>query len=227
MRMTNLPLLSVDELRTHAQSILNNARSSEVISAPLAERGWTDDRLDALQGAVDAFEDAARRFSEQQAEESAASTRLNEAVDAFRRGTFRQHVDFADAVFTEDVDARALLKLDDGLGTLRPSYDAWHPMAKDFYNQILTDTSLQDAFAEYNVTVEELQIGADEVARLEGLYDRREAFNSERQQFRRERDAKREILETELRRFQKFARVIFAETPDRLERLGFTVLSDE
>ena len=77
------------------------------------------------------------------------------------------------------------------------------------------------------MTVEELQVGADEVARLEGLYDRREAFNSERQQFRRERDAKREILETELRRFQKFARVIFAETPDRLERLGFTVPSAE
>ena len=100
-------------------------------------------------------------------------------------------------------------------------------MAKDFYNQIPTDTTLQDAFAEYNVTVEELQNGAAEVARLKGLYDRREALNSERQQLRRDRDAKREILETELRRFQKFARVIFAETPERLERLGFTVLSDE
>jgi hypothetical protein len=126
-------------------------------------------RLDTLQDVIDALETSVRRFAEIRAEESAAIVYLDNAVDFFRRGLFRQHVDFVDAAFSKNVDARVLLKLDDGLSNLRPNYDAWHPMVKDFYNQILADTTLQNAFTEYNVTVVELQTGADEVTPLKAF----------------------------------------------------------
>jgi hypothetical protein len=218
--------MSVDELRTHAGQILNSARASDTILARLADRGYDDTKLTALQGHLDAFTDAARRFDALRADREAASQTFTDTLDAFRRGRFREHVGIADSAFTGDAGARSALNLDDGLDNLSVGYATWRSQAVDFYTEILSDDDLSTAVAAFNLTPDELQDGLQEIEAIDALRQAREAYDSERQQARRDRDALRDVLETELRQFQKLSQVVLRETPEMLERLGYVVPSN-
>jgi hypothetical protein len=217
--------LSVEELLTEAKTILTNAEAPGIVPERLAEYGWSSERLSELRAVLSDFAAAANHYLDVKATESTATSTFNESVDAFRRGPFRSHVTLVGAVFTGDVAVRNQLQLDDGLTTLSTHYDNWQPRAARFYQSVLSDASMQEALAEYNVSPEDLQQGADELDRLEALHSRRTDLSGERQQARQDRDAKREVLETELRRFQSFAEVALQDTPERLEGLGFTIPS--
>jgi hypothetical protein len=223
MRVINLTTMSVNLLQKHVRQIIAGARGSERISGRLAERGYDAEAFDALQAQLDAFAESAAVFQRLDGEKEQAAQDFTEAVDAFRRGPFRTHVGLAQAAFTGEDGPRRLLGLDDGVGNLDTRYNEWHGKAVTFYDELQTNAGLQDALARVHFTAEELQSGADEVARIEGLQQRRNTLDADRQQARRDRDAVRDELETEVRRLQKLAQVVLRDTPDELEKLGFTV----
>jgi hypothetical protein len=224
-RSHRLSNLSVNVLQKHVQQIITGARESERIAPRLAERGYDAEAFDALQAHLDAFADAASAYNRLDAEHQAAAQTFTEAAEAFRRGPFRDHVGLADAAFTGERGPQRLLGLDNGVGNVNTSYAEWHGLATTFYRELQSNDSLQDGIARVRLSEEEIQSGANEVARIESLQQRRNDLEAARQQARRERDAVRDDLETEVRRLQILAEVVLRETPDELERLGFVAPS--
>jgi hypothetical protein len=225
MRVSNISDVPVNRVGNHVQQIITSIRDSESIALRLAERGIDAATLDALQDRLDAFTEAVAAFNRLDGEKQQAAQDFTEAVDAFRRGPFRDHVSLAEAAFSGESGPRRLLGLDNGIGNVNTAYADWLSQAVTFYDELQSTDRLQDALAEVNLTPEELQAGADEVARLDRLHQSRNDRDAERQQARRDRDAQRVLLETELRRLQKIGRVALRDTPDDLEKLGFTVPS--
>jgi hypothetical protein len=226
MKLASISNISVQQLRTHVETIIENARTSAHISARLAERGWGAEKMDALDGYLDAFAGAAKRFDDLRRAKDSASADFDHDADAFRRSTFATHVGLAKAAFATNANAQREIGLDDGVGSLDVAHATWYPNASDFYARILEREDLQAPLADLNLTVEELQAAATEVNRLQDLYERRGRLEADRQQARSDRDAHRAVLETELRRFQQVARVVFADEPQHLEQLGFVVPSN-
>jgi hypothetical protein len=224
IRLDDVAKLSIHDFRTHVQTIIRNARASDLVMERMAGRGYTAEKLDALQALLDDFTGAARTFDDLRAQKDVAARQFAEAVDAFRRGPFRTHVDLASAAFIDDPDARTALHLDDGVGSLEPRFQSWLPQAADFYDR-LSDPQFADALAAVHFTPEEIQEGAAELDRLAGLYEARDQLDANRQQARVNREDHRHTLQTELRRFQSLAKLVLNDQPQELESLGFTVPS--
>jgi hypothetical protein len=225
MKLVVVSQLSIPQLQTHVETILDNARSSSVIGDRLAERGWTSDKIDELEAVFTDFLAAADAFDVLRREKDAVAARFLNDVRTFRQSTFRDHINLAGAALVDDAASRTALGLDDGVGAMTPGFTTWYPLAKRFYGRILEREDLQEALGAVNLTTEEAATALEEIERLQDLRAERNRLDAQRQQARQDRDERRSVLESELRRLQQVARVVLSDEPQFLEKLGYTAVA--
>lgn len=226
MRRIRVQRLSVSRFRTFTSFLLKHLRDDDFIASRLATRGWDAEATATLQETYDDFVVHVRRFETLRQKRENVSEQFRTERDAFHRERFRTHVQLVDWALENDTAARSRLKLDEGLASPRTPFAEWISLASDFYRRLGEEDALQAALASVHLTPEEIRDGADTVERLRRLSQKRGHLFADRQQARRDRDAKRRLVEQALMRLQSLAVPVFRTTsPEHLELFGFTVPS--
>ena len=110
-------------------------------------------------------------------------------------------------------------------GKREQSFAGWTNQATRLYNATMADPDLLARFAQYSITLENLQEGVALMAELMVLKHNQEGRKGLAQQATRDRDAALKDLHRWFQPFKQACLNCFEDQPDILETLGFTQYS--
>lgn len=207
---------SFSEFFAGATLVLDNAQTHPEIADALATVGYDAETLQEgqalLETARDLYDAQIREYGEQHAATQAfidASKQADKIYSAHRR--------LAKLAFKNDPQRQTDLHLNER----KPqTFTPWYNQARHFYTALLSDADAQSAMSRFNVTLESIQAGANQVEQALSLKEQQEQEKGEAQQATKDRDEAIRALDEWLSDFRVVARIALADSPQLLEALN-------
>ncbi len=209
-----------ERLRRH-RILINNGINDPVIADRMATVGYTPEAMQEAQGVLQSAEEATEANKTEQGEYREAMDARQEAKSSFHEEYLR-HLDFVRIALE---DQPALMQKIDASGARARTQAEYLAQAKNFYNSIATDTTVQAAVSIFGITPE---VATTQLAAIENLYtlmEQAEREEGDAQHQIKVRDQKLDEFEDWANRYKKVARLMFANEPQYLEKLGIIVKS--
>lgn len=204
-----------DRLVQQARIAATNARQPE-IALLLADYGFDDEALDALDAALAEAETAMRTQTQEYGEQYAATDR-REAVEAEVRALHKRHVKMARLAFAEGTEGHTRL----GLGTRRPdATEAFSRTARTFYGTVKDDDALRPDLDRRRLTAATADEALARLDAFDAAVAEQASETGQAQQATATRDAALARLHGLYRDLASTAAVALADRPQLRERLG-------
>ena len=217
-----MPTQSIDERFSAADVFIHNAMVAPDIREAFARAGRDEAYFQEGQTLLT---NARRLHERQQAEygdQYEATDDLYEARNA-ADDAYMRHMQLARIAFTDDPSAQKALLL---TGRRKGSHAGWIDQATTFYNNLLESDEMKARITSFGVSPTELEATQTAVGRVAEL--RRIQLNrtGEAQEATRHRDAALDVLAGWMSENKALARVLMADQPQQLEKLGMLARSD-
>lgn len=201
---------------------LSNLRDDPELNGPMGMAGYSAERINQLldlhQQAFDAVEKQRSEYGDQYG----ATQDFHAAWDAADT-VYMRYVRLARVVFKDDVARRVALGLD---GRRKHSFSGWQSQARQFYDSALADAEIQNALATVGITQQALQDGLALMEAADQERHRQQKEIGEAQEATQARDALLDDIFEEWADLVEIARVVFADDPQKLERMGILARSE-
>ncbi|WP_446007960.1 hypothetical protein [Candidatus Electrothrix sp.] len=201
---------------------LTNARDVTELQSRLAVFGYTPHKLNQLlalyQEVFDLYMARANEYSEQLA-----------ATHAFQEAWHTAHTDYIRLVklgriiLKDDYAAYVKLTLNE---ERKKSFSGWLTQARTFFNALLADSALLAQYDRYGSDQDAIQAAFALVQAAEQANTAKVKETGEAQQATQERDARLDVLDSNMSEFYSLARLACEDAPQLLEMLGITVKSE-
>lgn len=212
---------SIDQQLSEAEVFIGNGRVvPEIQQAFEAARhgaGYFEEGQHLLDAARQLHQTQHAEYGDQHAATQALA-RLREEAD--RR--YRRHLGLARLAFQDDVDANRALHLSGKRGR---SYAKWVDQTARFYDNLLANTAFLAEMERFGVMADDLEAVRQAVDRV--VQARRDQDNEagEAQIATERRDEALDALADWMSRSKTLARILLADDPQQLERLGILARS--
>lgn len=221
----NQPLssLSIDDLIGLGYQAIDNALADPGILAAL-DPAYTTATLTAARADVVALEDASEDQRDLRGDMKGATAATDDAWATFHDDVYMPHVGMARLVFRDEPGVLASLGLQ---GDRADAFQAWVGQVNQFYGTLAEKPALATRLAAKGITEPDLLAATAAFEALRTQERGQEDDKGEAQQARRDRDTLRRPFERWLGEYRDSARILLADHPDWLERLGFLARSED
>lgn len=194
-----------------------NAQLPEILPT-LESVGYTQDRLQGYLTAVSELETLAQKQRKEYAEQFAKTDEVGKKRTEIDK-VYKKHLALARIVFRTDVEARKSLDLS---GRRKEALGAWLLQIRNFYAQILSNTSIAEKLANVGITQEVVGQAQNELAQIEVLKEQQKKEMGEAQKATEVRDTAFDELYPQYSELIEFAKILL-EDEQLLESMGIVV----
>lgn len=210
---------SIDNRLLFAGSALSNAKKEILLSAPLAEYGYTGEKLDAGMALYTDAQDKQIVHKKEYGDKYNATSEMKKAKMIASR-VYMKQLKVARVAFIDDPGAAQALQL--GGSRLR-TLSGWLSQVKPFYGNSIDKAPMLVKFQEYGITNEKLKAVQVLVTDCDEKYTTLLKESGEAQTATLVRNQAMDALDTWMGKFITIARVALEENPQYLEMLGIVV----
>ncbi len=213
------PNISIAERLFEAERAIKNSLSTPEILDAVTIFGYTQVRLEAALALYEEARELTNIQKKEYGEQYEATEAVQKAWDTASI-TYGAAVKIARIAFRSQKSAQGALVLN---GTRKQSLSGWIDQARRFYDHMLADPAYIAAMTPYSYDQAKLEA---EAALVQAVMDASEKQDKERGQAQEAtlaRDAKLDELDQWVADYKAVAQVALAETPQKLEQLGWVV----
>lgn len=211
------PMKSIAQRLLEAETAINNSLNNPDILNAVTPFGYDQARLETAQAlyqeARDLTEQQQREYGEQYEATAVVQRAWDEAAAAYSAA-----LKIARIAFRGNETARNALGLS---GTRKQSLSGWLDQARRFYNNLLRDPAFVAAMSTYSYNQAKLEAESALVQAVAEAGELQDKERGEAQEATKARDAKLDELDQWLADYKAIAEVALADSPQRLEQLGF------
>jgi hypothetical protein len=218
-----MPTPNVDQYLNDTHTALINLKNDAELNTPMAAFGYDAARVDAILALHNAASTAHFTQKTEYAEQYGASKAYEDAR-ATVNTAYMRHLKLARVVYKNNVTRFHQLGL---LGERLQSYAGWKNQADQFYKAALAEPAIQTDLATLGVTVASLQAAKALLDATDTAWNVQKREAGEAQEATKTRDAAFDALQEAYSDFLAVARVAFEDDPQKLERMGIMVPSEE
>lgn len=202
---------------------LSNLQSDTELNGPMAAAGYTTARIAQLLALHDAAFAAHQQQKTEYAEQFGATEAFSNAWNAAHT-VYIRHLTLARVAYKKNLTRLVQLGLQ---GARKESFSGWKSQARQFYDAALAETAIQTDLATVGISATALEEALDLVNAADVAAHAQQKEIGEAQEATLSRDDLLDQLFEEWSDFVTIARVLFADDPQKLERMGIVVPSDK
>ena len=208
----------IDEFLQDAGLFIENAIETPPVQEAFASVGRGTEHFEEGRAMLDEGRRLHQKQQDEYGDQYAATERLGETEDAARE-RYMRHYGFAEAAFRDDPDAQSALGLS---GPRKRSLGGWLDQALTFYDNLMSNPALLEAFREEFPLIEEevLEAAREEVHATASAFQERRREAGEAERATDARDEVLERLDDWLDKERRIARALFRSEPEHLKTLG-------
>ena len=200
---------------------LSNLQSDAELNGPMDGAGYPTARVAQLLAMHDAAFAAHQQQTTESAEQFGATEAFNTAWETART-LYTRHLTLARVVYKKNLTRLVQLGLQ---GERKRSFSGWKAQARQFYDAAVAEPAIQTDLAAVGITLTTLQDALALVNAADAAAHAQQKEMGEAQEATLSRDELLDQLFEEWSDFVTIARVIFADDPQKLERMGIVVPS--
>lgn len=198
---------------------LTNARDVAELQSRVAVFGYNPARLDLMlalrQEVFDLYIARQTEYSEQ-----LAATRAFEEAWKTAHTDYIRLVKLGRIIFKNDYAAYVKLTLNE---ERKKSFSGWLTQARTFFSSLLADSTLLERYTQYGNPPDAVNAAFALIQAAEQANTAKVKETGEAQQATQERDARLDVLDSDMSEFYGLARLACEDAPQLLEMLGITV----
>ncbi|MBS2213734.1 hypothetical protein KEM09_20165 [Carboxylicivirga mesophila] len=215
----NKQLMTIAEFLFQCKLRINNSLSDEAIQSKVAVLGYTPERLGTGKDALTDAEQACENYDKEYGEVTAAFEQRNNEKEKAEK-IYDTHVAIARIALKDDKAANTTLQL----SKAKPrTLSGWMSRARNFYSNLLANSSWLAAMATFNIGEEQLQEGSQLVKNVEAFAEVIMREKGDAQNATKIRDAKLDVLNEWINDYESIAKIALSDEPQLLEKLGIVM----